>query len=288
MNEQDCEQLTLFPADSLASRSVWLENSREKMMIDTYGPKCFGLSENLIRISSLVRMYLESSPLPGKQFVKIWEARDTLSPFLILKLRLSERRTDESGCFLSGHALWKTPIASDANNREFYRNSRGEPNLSAQVKIAPSGPPPKCAKMWPTPTSNGNYNRKGLSATSGDGLATAVKVWPTPKAQNARGAGEKHGNGGQSLDVAVGGQLNPTWVEWLMGFPANYTDVNMEKTISDKDVVTNQWEVEPNIPRVATGVSNRVDRLKCLGNAVVPQQAYPIFRAIAEVIQSDL
>ena len=43
------------------------------------------------------------------------------------------------------------------------------------------------------------------------------------------------------------------------------------------------WRVEPNIPRVATGVKNRVDRLKCLGNAVVPQQAYPIFRAITEI-----
>jgi DNA (cytosine-5)-methyltransferase 1 len=43
------------------------------------------------------------------------------------------------------------------------------------------------------------------------------------------------------------------------------------------------WRVEPNIPRVATGVKNRVDRLKCLGNAVVPQQIYPILRAIAEI-----
>ena len=43
------------------------------------------------------------------------------------------------------------------------------------------------------------------------------------------------------------------------------------------------WRVEPKIPRVATGVKNRVDRLKCLGNAVVPQQAYPIFKAIAEI-----
>jgi DNA (cytosine-5)-methyltransferase 1 len=43
------------------------------------------------------------------------------------------------------------------------------------------------------------------------------------------------------------------------------------------------WRVEPNIPRVATGVKNRVDRLKCLGNAVVPQQAYPIFKAIADI-----
>ena len=43
------------------------------------------------------------------------------------------------------------------------------------------------------------------------------------------------------------------------------------------------WLDEPDIPRVATGVKNRVDRLKCLGNAVVPQQVYPILAAIAEI-----
>ena len=42
------------------------------------------------------------------------------------------------------------------------------------------------------------------------------------------------------------------------------------------------WETEPDVGRVADGVSNRVDRLRCLGNAVVPQQVYPIFNAIAE------
>jgi DNA (cytosine-5)-methyltransferase 1 len=34
---------------------------------------------------------------------------------------------------------------------------------------------------------------------------------------------------------------------------------------------------------VAKGVKNRVARLRALGNAVVPAQAYPIFRAIAEI-----
>lgn len=43
------------------------------------------------------------------------------------------------------------------------------------------------------------------------------------------------------------------------------------------------WSVEPDVGRVAHGIPNRVDRLKCLGNAVVPQQFYPIFAAIHEI-----
>lgn len=43
------------------------------------------------------------------------------------------------------------------------------------------------------------------------------------------------------------------------------------------------WLAEPPVGRVADGVPSRVDRLKCLGNAVVPQQAYPIFAAIAAI-----
>ena len=47
------------------------------------------------------------------------------------------------------------------------------------------------------------------------------------------------------------------------------------------------WAVEPLVGRVAHGVPHRVDRLKCLGNAVVPQQFYPVFRAIAEIERGD-
>lgn len=47
------------------------------------------------------------------------------------------------------------------------------------------------------------------------------------------------------------------------------------------------WEAEPDVGRVVDGISHRVDRLRCLGNAVVPQQAYPIFRAIAEFEQGE-
>jgi DNA (cytosine-5)-methyltransferase 1 len=42
----------------------------------------------------------------------------------------------------------------------------------------------------------------------------------------------------------------------------------------------NWWEFEPDVGRVAHGVSNRVDRLKGLGNAIVPQVAYQILKGI--------
>ena len=41
-----------------------------------------------------------------------------------------------------------------------------------------------------------------------------------------------------------------------------------------------QWCIEPRVGRVADGVSNRVDRLKGLGNAVVPQVVFNIGLAI--------
>ena len=43
------------------------------------------------------------------------------------------------------------------------------------------------------------------------------------------------------------------------------------------------WATEPNVGRVVNGVPNRVDRIKGLGNAIVPQVAYQILKAIKEI-----
>jgi len=96
--------------------------------------------------------------------------------------------------------------------------------------------------LWPTPTVNGNYNRKGASATSGDGLATAVRRWPTPTARDYRSPGtperlaraKRESSRGQPLTEEVGGQLNPTWVEWLMGYPTGWTELKDWGTASSR------------------------------------------------------
>ena len=57
------------------------------------------------------------------------------------------------------------------------------------------------------------------------------------------------------------------------------------KTVSAEDRIKlgDWWATEPGVGRVANGIPNRVDRIKCLGNAVVPAQFYPIFQAIADI-----
>ena len=97
----------------------------------------------------------------------------------------------------------------------------------------------KARGMWPTPTAhpdNSNVNGKFKNPT----LADAVKLWPTPTRRDYKGANSEQGltrNDGKSrmdqLPNAVafapmqqiGGQLNPTWVEWLMGWPLKWTDL---------------------------------------------------------------
>lgn len=43
------------------------------------------------------------------------------------------------------------------------------------------------------------------------------------------------------------------------------------------------WENEPDVDRVAYGIPNRVDRIRCLGNAVVPEMFFPIFQWIMTI-----
>jgi hypothetical protein len=93
---------------------------------------------------------------------------------------------------------WPTPRATDGSygGRVTPRKSREGGNLVEAVSAR---------TRWATPTVKGNYNRVGCSPTSGDGLATQV-----------------------------GGTLNPTWVEWLMGYPLGWTDCGASATRSSR------------------------------------------------------
>lgn len=121
--------------------------------------------------------------------------------------------------------LWQTPVADDAVNRTQGKwNSRGEPKLSAQVKL------------WPTPRVSSVKGSGPSRVGHRTDLQTAVRKWPTPVASMSKGSSpaaltrrSKASRENDRLDHAVmasdGGQLNPPWVEWLMGWPIGWTEL---------------------------------------------------------------
>lgn len=210
MQKQECEQLTLFQEDFRASPSPLPGSEEAVTMTVTSGLKCLELYKNSSPVGSLARMLLESSIWRSTRCFLTWKTKVTPSKRLLFRLAASTPRIKENGSPLSGvekwknnitgedgdPTLWKTPIASDAANREFYRNSRGEPNLSGMVKL------------WPTPTTGaglcgGTGNFQQLKNLAEDGTITEEER--------------------RSMSQGNGGQLNPDWVEKLMGFPAGWT-----------------------------------------------------------------
>lgn len=147
-------------------------------------------------------------------------------------LRGSLARYDRDSC------TWKTAQCSFLEDSEpssvtwprWGTTVAGElyplPTLVPSTPVSGSG-------LWPTPTVNGNYNRKGASKTSGDGLATAVakRLYPTPSAGNEKWNGTIQEWGGswnwvrKENPTLARSPLNPNWVEWLMGWPIGWTDL---------------------------------------------------------------
>ncbi len=200
MSEQGNGQLTLYPVDSPASPFPWLESKKGKTTTVTFGRRCSGLSENCARIASSVRMYLESSRLPPGKWSRIWNAQAITSSCFIMKLRLSGPGTGDQGYFSSASKIWPTPRANE------YKDTL--------QSVPPSRlkDPGKC-----------NLTQ-----------AIAMELmFATPCARDYRtGQRKRYDNPGRAnnLNDQIGGQLNPTWCEWLMGFPPGWTDLNASET----------------------------------------------------------
>ncbi len=125
-----------------------------------------------------------------------------------------------------GYSSWPTPRGPKygADPKKLIRENRNKPSdLESAVK------------MWPTPTANCSTGA-GERGTGGLNLQTAVK-YATPQARDFR-TGEPHrwedAKRSRNLNDQIGGQLNPTWVEWLMGFPLGWTALDASETPSSR------------------------------------------------------
>jgi hypothetical protein len=115
------------------------------------------------------------------------------------------------------------------------------------LQVVRGNPSPSGHFKFPTPTARDHKDTGDLSNVPENGLLPRVvqrmerEAWPTPKATHAgRDPGQSTrwgpGNSQRSnvkdalryRQATAGepttGSLNPTWVEWLMGFPLGWTD----------------------------------------------------------------
>jgi hypothetical protein len=208
------------------------ESKEDQTMTVTSGLKCLESSKNPDHDGLLERMFLASSTWHSTMCKLTWKENITRSGNSYYRLLPSMRSTEEIE-----YSLLPTPTAQQYGTSQ---NGKRKDGTTFKQAGKPSLHTMARHNLWPTPTVQGNYNKKGLSKKSGDGLATAVnKMWPTPTTRDHKGGyvGGRIRNGKVSwdtLDVAVqhtdnqekvSGSLNPTWVEWLMGFPIEWTEL---------------------------------------------------------------
>jgi len=210
---------------------------------------------------------------------------------------LSALATPELRTSASGSGYWPTArtrgIIGGSGAREMIQNKVINGELSECEAEKMLG-----VKLWPTPAARdykGANSRKhcetnGTGRKHMDQLANAVAFpdlrFATPQARDfptGQRSRWENQDRTRNLNDQIGGQLNPTWVEWLMGWPICWT--SMEPIT---DLEWRGWETDPadvgSLPRVATGIKHRVGRLKAIGNGQVPQCAAMAWRMLIDRI----
>jgi hypothetical protein len=146
---------------------------------------------------------------------------------------------------------WKTYQQSFVTGWELYSETwprsatmldgavYGLPMLERIIKETDGG----CLRGWPTPncsdvyTANLKFSQQKEGSMHSVTLPQAVNMWPTPRASEYKDAGpvgSKSHTHMLNRDYLCAhakdaenptGKLNPTWVEWLMGWPIGWTNL---------------------------------------------------------------
>ena len=126
--------------------------------------------------------------------------------------------------------IWPTPTSTDAKNSR--RHGYMVKGHAGTTLLDAGGENPHQAQ-YPTPSattygSSGNGDGGNKASRGRPSLETMAKkdLWPTPVAGDSHIAGPNQNTstlGRQMRREEGSGQLNPTWVEWLMGYPQHWT-----------------------------------------------------------------
>ena len=231
MTQKDLFQtVTSSQRDIRANHSPSRESKKAQKTTATSGRLSLELLHKKDRLGAFSKTFMVTSQWVSTKCSLTWKAKATPQGRLLFQLAVSTLPIKETD---SG--LWPTPTAMTGGTGVAPSHKDGSHgwNIGAAVNDSLSKNP---IRMWPTPLSSDHKNMDTANQMS---LSTSVKMWPTPVARDHKGGyqGGRIRNGKvswDSLDVAVqhtdnqektGGQLNPMFVEWLMGYPKGWTEL---------------------------------------------------------------
>lgn len=173
---------------------------------------------------------IEHSLLPTPTASDAWNTRDSRKRFNNPNSKsYNEKKAVNPSCqnlHTAVTKLWPTPRANDAEKRGNINPHDKRNGLPAAVQL------------FPTPTARDWKGRTGPNWNH-QTLPDAV-LWPTPRTKGMCGGtgsfqtmidlqeqGVITEEERKQMTAGNGGQLNPTWVEWLMGFPIGWTELKV-------------------------------------------------------------
>jgi DNA (cytosine-5)-methyltransferase 1 len=183
----------------------WREGAKERMMGETAGPSASKLFAELSQDSFLEKTCQELLTYKWhSDLVSLtWKVKVTTYNVLYYQLQQSVLHTKEKE-----FGLWPTPTAMTGGQGVAPSHKKGKHgwNIGAAVNDSMNKNP---ARMWPTPNARDHKD----TGKNTDYVKVAKK---------------------SKLAGTVGGALNPTWVEWLMGYKDGYTDLKDWEMLSSR------------------------------------------------------
>jgi len=178
------------------------------------------------------------------EFSETWPRSGMMRNGIAFQLPPLALRTYGTGFGSSPTHSIPTPTAQDHIERRSTSSEKLNPETNKSVSLD------RWVRFWPTPSASANTSPKGdalekrRQMVRGVLLAEAVfrDFWPTPSAGDDRDRGnlstpaiQRRIAKGKQLNLSMvvsdqSGALNPTWVEWLMGFPTGHTDLRPSET----------------------------------------------------------
>lgn len=224
--------LAASPARTLPPQ-VRARESKEAAPVS--GPKWRGSSVRWDHDSSSWKTVPSSPGAVSTSFSGTWPRWGTMRAGVCSERVTPARPTSASGS--GSPERWLTPTANDGKQvgevetamMVLYEQGTNVPDtykrLRSQVAARERWPSPrKCSAMAATISPESAW-----AAGRFPNLETVLggRTWPTPTVSDADGGRGRASScqGGENLRTAIGGLMNPTWVEWLMGWPLGWTDL---------------------------------------------------------------